>query len=490
MSSPNIQFNNTYVELPERFYSHCQPAGFDKPRTIRVNEDLAGSLGFDPDWLTSTEGAEFTVGNRLLDGSAPIAQAYAGHQFGNFVGQLGDGRAILLGETIDDSGQRYDIQLKGGGQTPYSRRGDGRCPLGPALREYLVSEAMHALGIRTTRSLAVTSTGEQVRRQGPEPGAVLVRVARSHIRVGTFEYFAARDDTDALETLLQYSIDRHYPDLESDSPVALFEAVARRQAELIAHWQLVGFIHGVMNTDNMLICGDTIDYGPCAFMNEYDPSTVFSSIDRRGRYAFANQPKIAKWNLERFADTLMQIADDNHETRFQDILDSFPDWLEEASRDGMADKLGLDEFQDEDGNRLNRLLELMREHQVDYTLTFRRLSELADPSPDSSNEKVGEFFSLPEAFSEWLSDWRRRLRDRDESLGEIADAMKQVNPAVIPRNYQVNDAIQQAVEDRNFGPFHDLVDALGTPFEYPDKKVSLLKPPEPDQRVTKTFCGT
>ena len=489
----SIDFDNTYVELPESFYAECEPTPVDDPQTIRVNDRLARRLGIDPEWLATDEGAAFATGNRILEGSQPIATAYAGDQFGNFVPQLGDGRAHLLGEVVDDEGQRFDLQLKGSGRTRFSRRGDGRAPLGPVLREYLVSEAMHALGIPTTRTLVAASTGEQVRRRaGLEPGGVLVRVAKSHIRVGTFQYFAARDDTDALETLTEYTIDRHYPELESDSPAALFEAVAERQAELVAQWQRVGFIHGVMNTDNMLVSGETIDYGPCAFMNAYDPDTVYSSIDDRGRYAFGNQPGIANWNLSRFAWALLQMVDDPSaaESAFQEVLDAFPGRVTEAYADGMAEKLGLGEFREEDWDLLDDLLELMQLHDVDFTLTFRRLTELADPDPYADRRTVGELFRFPDAFDDWLDCWRDRLAERDLPSDAIAEAMRTTNPVVIPRNHRVNAAIDDAVEHGDLEAFHTLVDLLADPYDFPDDHEALVHPPAPDERIAATFCGT
>jgi uncharacterized protein YdiU (UPF0061 family) len=488
-----VDFNNTYTDLPERFYEACEPASFENPQIIRVNDELARQLGFDLDWLRSGDGARFAVGNHLPEGCQPVATAYAGHQFGNFAPELGDGRAHLLGEVVDEEGQRYDIQLKGSGKTPFSRRGDGRAPLGPVLREYLVSEAMHALGIPTTRSLAAASTGERVRRDGDDlPGAVLVRVARSHIRVGTFQYFAARNDEEALRELTTYALDRHDPELDSTSPLDLFETVADRQARLVAQWQNVGFIHGVMNTDNMLISGETIDYGPCAFMNEYDPGTVYSSIDRRGRYAYDQQPDIAQWNLNRFAGALLMGADDEAtmKSQMRAVLEQFSDRLQEAREDGLRRKLGLDGDRDGDTALCSDLLDLMERHAVDFTLTFRRLTERADPDDGGDRPQVGEFFTLPGAFDDWLDRWRDRLAERDEPAGDIAASMRRVNPVVIPRNYHVNAAIDDAVERGDFQAFHTLADVLADPYEFPDGNEHLVHPPSPEERVERTFCGT
>lgn len=488
-----IEFDNTYVELPDRFYAHQKPVPVDDPELIRFNKELAERLGIDVEWLDSEAGARFATGNQVPEGADPIALAYAGHQFGNFVPQLGDGRAVLLGEVVDTDGQRFDIQLKGSGQTRFSRRGDGRAPLGPVLREYLISEAMHALNIPTTRALAAASTGEQVRRQnGPEPGGVFVRVAASHIRVGTFQYFANRGDDEALQTLLSYAIDRHYPQLDEASPVALLDAVARRQARLVALWQKTGFIHGVMNTDNTTISGETIDYGPCAFMNEYDPETVYSSIDRHGRYAFGNQPGIAQWNLSRFAEALLVLADDEASmaAEMEEVIEDFPGHFQEAYQEGMGEKLGLGSFESDDEALLVDLLELMENEAVDYTSTFRRLTELADPTPETDKARIGDSFSLPLAFDDWLDRWRQRLAERDAPSKQIAASMRAVNPAVIPRNHRVNAAIADAVERDDFDAFHNLVDVLTSPFEFPTDDPSLVEPPKAGQDISATFCGT
>lgn len=487
------KLENTYVNLNEGLYAECEPESVSDPESILVNHELAERLGFDPEWLASNEGVEFAVGNRILEGSRPVATAYAGDQYGQFQPQLGDGRAHLLGEVVDGEDRRFDIQLKGSGRTPFSRQGDGRAPLGPVLREYLVSEAMHALGIPTTRSLAAATTGESVRRpEGPEPGAVLVRVARSHIRVGTFQYFAAREDTEALRDLTKHTIERHYPELDSKDPVELFEAVLDRQAELIAQWQLIGFVHGVMNTDNTLLSGETIDYGPCAFMNEYDPNTVYSSIDKRGRYAFKNQPSIARWNLRRFAGALMKMAGEESEmeSELEAITDNFMNRFQTAYDDRIAKKLGLDEFRSEDEQLVEDFFSVMEKDGVDFTLAFRRLTELVHSNSDSDYRNVGEFFTLSADFDSWLDRWRERLHQQSRSATEIAESMSETNPVVIPRNYHVNDAIEQAVEHGDYDKFHELVDVLSSPFDWPDGQEELLRPPTSDQRVQMTFCGT
>lgn len=485
------RFDNTYSTLPPRFYSRLDPVPVSSPEVVRVNDALARQLGFDPQWLASEEGAEFAAGNRVLDGSEPIAMVYGGHQFGNWAGRLGDGRALLLGEVIDRDGQRFDVQLKGSGRTPYSRRGDGRSPLGPVLREYIVSEAMAALGIPTTRALVASTTGETVRRDTTLPGGVLVRVAKSHIRIGTFEYFAAQGDLEAIELLVEHVIDRHYPELAGGSRGDLLRAVAARQARLVAQWQLVGFIHGVMNTDNTLLSGETIDYGPCAFMNEYDPATVYSSIDRRGRYAFGNQPKIAQWNLSRLASALLSVtdADDVDEAALaeaQEVIDSFPDMFRQAYGRGMARKLGLDEVSDSDWPLIEDLLELMYETSSDYTLTFVRLTELADPR----GEQADEFGPLPDAFASWVERWRSRTAQAASSASERQEAMRAANPVFIPRNHLVEAALESAVDDGDFSDFHTLIDVLDNPYQYRPERAEFARPPSPDERVEATFCGT
>jgi len=483
-------FDNTYADLPDRFYSPFEARPVSDPQTLRVNEPLAERLGFDPDWLAGEEGAAFVAGNEFPDGAEPIALAYAGHQFGNWVPQLGDGRAVLVGEVVDAAGERFDIQLKGSGRTAYSRQGDGRAPLGPVLREYLVGEAMHRLGVPTTRALAAASTGEQVRREGPQPGGVLVRVARSHIRVGTLQYFAARDDVEALETLVDYILDRHFPDLDDRTPMGLLREVARRQAELVAQWQHLGFIHGVMNTDNMLLSGQTIDYGPCAFMNTYDPGTVYSSIDQRGRYAYGNQPPIAQWNLERLADSLLGLADDEEAAAAQSsaILEEFPDTFRTAWRGGMADKLGISQPGPDDWSLFEDLLELMFDQELDYTLTYRRLTELA--APDSVDGPVCPDFELPEAFDGWLDRWKERLQEDEASAEERYETMRTENPVFIPRNHLVQRAVDRGTQEGDLSAFHEMMDVLEEPYTYDPELEEFAGPPEPAEEVQATFCGT
>ena len=443
--------------------------------------------------LGSPEGIEILAGKRVPDGADPIAMAYAGHQFGHFVPQLGDGRAILLGEVIDADGVRRDIQLKGSGPTPFSRRGDGRAALGPVLREYIVSEAMATLGIPTTRSLAAVVTGENVRRETLLPGAVLTRVASSHIRVGTFQYFAARSDTEGVRRLADHVIARHYPDAaQADRPYhALLEGVIARQAELVARWLLVGFIHGVMNTDNTSISGETIDYGPCAFMDSYDPAKVFSSIDEQGRYAYANQPRIALWNLTRLAECLLPLFSDDQEKAIaeaQSALGEFAEKFSTAYQAGLRSKLGLFTARDGDEALAQDLLDAMAKNQADFTLTFRRLSDAAsDPAFD---QEVRRLFADPSAYDDWAARWRQRTGDEPQDAAARRAAMRSVNPAFIPRNHRIEAVIDAAVNRNDYAPFEELLNVLSKPYEDQPAFADYADPPEPDQRVLQTFCGT
>jgi uncharacterized protein YdiU (UPF0061 family) len=487
----HFPFQNTYAALPANFFARVAPTPVAAPRLIKLNRPLAIHLGLDPDLLSTPEGAEILAGKRVPDGADPIAMAYAGHQFGHFVPQLGDGRAILLGEVIDADGIRRDIQLKGSGPTPFSRRGDGRAALGPVLREYIVSEAMFALGIPTTRSLAAVITGESVMRETVLPGAVLTRVASSHIRVGTFQYFAARGDTDGVRRLADHVIARHYPDLagiERPYP-ALLNAVIARQADLVARWLLVGFIHGVMNTDNTSISGETIDYGPCAFMDHYDPAMVFSSIDEMGRYAYANQPRIALWNLTRFAECLLPLFSDDQEKAIaeaQAILGEFPEKFSGAYQAGLRRKIGLFTERDGDEALVQDLLDAMAKNQADFTLTFRRLSDAAG---DLAGDSVREQFTDPAAYDEWAARWRQRTADEPQSTAERQAAMRTVNPAFIPRNHRVEAVIQAAVNN-DYAPFEELLTVLSKPFDDQAAYAAYADPPLPEQRVLQTFCGT
>ncbi len=489
----HFPFQNTYAALPDNFFARVAPTPVAAPRLIKLNRPLAIHLGLDPDRLDSPEGAEILAGKRIPDGAEPIAMAYAGHQFGHFVPQLGDGRAILLGEVIDADGLRRDIQLKGSGPTPFSRRGDGRAALGPVLREYIVSEAMAALGIPTTRSLAAVITGESVMRETPLPGAVLTRVAASHIRVGTFQYFAARSDTEGVRRLADHVIARHYPEAaHAERPYhALLEGVIARQAQLVARWLLVGFIHGVMNTDNTSISGETIDYGPCAFMDHYDPAMVFSSIDEMGRYAYANQPRIAQWNVTRLAECLLPLMSDDRDKAIaeaQAAINGFVEIFNVAHEEGLRAKLGLFTSRDGDAVLAQDLLDAMAKNQADFTLTFRRLSDVArEPGDDT---EVRQLFADPGAYDEWAVRWRQRIGEEPQSAAERHAAMRAVNPAFIPRNHRVEAVIQAAMNNDDYAPFEALLTVLSKPFEDQPAFSDYAEPPMPDQRVLQTFCGT
>jgi uncharacterized protein YdiU (UPF0061 family) len=487
-------FDNSYARLPERFFARLPPTPVATPGLVRLNRQLARELGLDAAKLSSPEGVAILAGNAVPKLGEPLAMAYAGHQFGSFVPQLGDGRAILLGEVVDLNGVRRDIQLKGSGPTPFSRNGDGRAALGPVLREYIMSEAMHGLGIPTTRSLAVVTTGETVRRETPLPGAVLTRVACSHIRVGTFQFFAARADVDALRQLADYVIARHCPEAAgSTSPYRqLLDFVIARQAELIAQWLLVGFIHGVMNTDNMSIAGETIDYGPCAFIDTYDPAAVYSSIDSFGRYAYGNQPSIAQWNLARLAEALLPLLAESEDAAVEtatDALGAFAGRFAAAYAIGMRRKLGFIQERPDDLDLVRDLLDRMASNAADFTLTFRRLSDAAG-SPDGDTD-VRSLFTDPTAYDTWASRWRRRLAEDGETTGEQrAAAMRAVNPAFIPRNHRVEEALSAAVQDDDFTAFETLLVVLSRPYHDQPTHRSYAAPPRPDQVVRQTFCGT
>ena len=485
-------FRNSYARLPDRFFERLAPTPVAAPRLIKLNVGLALDLGLDPGALATPEGTDVLAGNRVPDKSEPLAMAYAGHQFGNFVPQLGDGRAILLGEVIGCDGVRRDIQLKGSGPTRFSRSGDGRAALGPVLREYIVSEAMAALGVPTTRSLAAVLTGEAVRRETLLPGAVLTRVASSHIRVGTFQFFGARGDVDGVRALADHVITRHYPRASAaENPyLALLDLVIARQAELIARWMLVGFIHGVMNTDNMSIAGETIDYGPCAFMDAYNPATVYSSIDENGRYAFGNQPRIAQWNLARLAETLLPLlsADqDEAVKRAQISIDGFGAEFEQAYVSGLRRKLGLFHSRPEDTALIQDLLERMAENGADFTLTFRGLCDAAASA--DADEGVRALFKDAGAYDGWAVKWRARIAEEDGDAGTRRNAMRAVNPHFIPRNHLVEEAIAAGVKG-DFTPFETLVAVLSAPFDDQPGFERYAEPPRPEEIVHQTFCGT
>ena len=492
VSKGRIAFDNSYARLPERFYEHIAPTPVPAPHLIKLNEDLAKTLGLDPEFLKGAEGVSILAGNAVAEGSTPIAQAYAGHQFGNFVPQLGDGRAVLVGEVVAPSGERFDIQLKGSGQTRFSRQGDGRAALGPVIREYVVSEAMAALGIPTTRSLAAVLSGERVQRERILPGGVLTRVASSHLRVGTFEYFAARHDIEGLRTLADYATQRHYPEAANaaDPYMAFFEAVIARLAQLAAHWMQIGFIHGVLNTDNTSIAGETIDYGPCAFIDAYHPRKVFSSIDHHGRYAYENQPGIVQWNLACLAECLLPLfAGDKDEVtaRANEALARFVTIYHAAYLKGFRRKLGLFEAQEGDKQLIGDLLTCMAENSADLTLTFRALSDAAENV--ANNEKARALFLNPAAYDVWAIKWRERLSREGQSEQERSAMMRAINPKFIPRNHRVEAAIAAAEQGR-FEPFEELVQVLARPCVDQPAFEHYAAPPLPEEEVTQTFCGT
>ncbi|MEO9899571.1 protein adenylyltransferase SelO [Nisaea sp.] len=472
-----IPFENSFARLPERFYARLSPEPVSAPNLIKVNHTQALRLGLDPIALERPGMVAALAGNVLPEGAEPLAQAYAGHQFGNWNPQLGDGRAILLGEMVAPDGYRFDIQLKGSGRTPFSRRGDGRAPLGPVLREYIISEAMAALGVPTTRSLALVAMGDSVYRDEIEPGAVLTRVAASHIRVGTFQFFAARGDSDAVRLLTDHAIERHYPDAaEAEDPaLAFLQGVVGRQATLVARWMALGFIHGVMNTDNMTVSGETIDYGPCAFMDSYHPLRVFSSIDHGGRYAYANQARIAQWNLACLAQSLLPVLSGDEDATLKaarHAVDAFSDLFRNAWLTEMRTKLGLAGAEEGDAVLIENLLKVMEEAEADFTLTFRGIS----------NGSAREQFRDPKAFDRWLSDWRGRG-------GIETSGLNQINPLFIPRNHLVDAAITAGL-DGDFKPFEDLLRVLSDPYTARSEHATYAKPPQPDERVYQTFCGT
>lgn len=506
LKEPSIEFEGwnleaSYQKLPEKLFSKVDPKTVKDPRILIYNGDLGKTLGINIQDLDSPEIALVFSGNKVPKEGFAIAQAYAGHQFGHFT-MLGDGRAILLGEQITPQGERYDIQLKGSGATPYSRRGDGRAALGPMLREYMISEAMYALGIPSTRALAVVSTGERILREKRLPGAILTRVASSHIRVGTFEYISQFGNVEELKALADYTIERHFPDIEKDfnkevdeeqeqsgdhvnaKYLKFFDQVLDRQASLIVKWQLVGFIHGVMNTDNMAISGETIDYGPCAFMNTYDPETVFSSIDRGGRYAYKNQPGIAQWNLARFAETLLPLI---HQDQTQGIklmethLQKFTTQYHQYWLEGMGKKLGIFRTVKDDEQLIEELLQIMKEESLDFTNTFVALTYGKEKELSTGeNEK----------FVDWVNKWHKRLDEQQETKEAAATLMKESNPVVIPRNHQVEKAIKAAVDNNDYTAVKGLMKVLQNPYRYSEENEAYQKPPGPAEKPYVTYCGT
>ncbi len=476
--SIHIPFDNSYARLPGHFYTRLAPTPVARPGLVKVNTALAHALGLDAEALASEAGVAMLAGNRVPDGAEPLAQVYAGHQFGGWAPQLGDGRAILLGEVIDAKGMRRDIQLKGSGPTPYSRMGDGRAWLGPVLREYIVSEAMHALGIPTTRALAAVTTGETILRETPLPGAVLTRVAASHIRVGTFQYFAARRDVEALRALTDHVIARHYP--EAEGPLGLLDAVIDAQARLVAQWMGVGFIHGVMNTDNTSVAGETIDYGPCAFMDTYRSGQVFSSIDHYGRYAYNRQPDVLVWNLAQFATALLPLMGADREAAIAaatDAVHRFPGQFQAAWLSVFRAKIGLRTAEDGDAELIQTLLTRMETLRADFTNTFRALG-----TPEARDA-----FLEPAGYDAWEADWRTRLGREGAVPEDRLEALRSVNPSVIPRTHRIEQAIAAGVAG-DLAPFERLVAVLAAP--YGDAPEDLRRPPAADEVVGQTFCGT
>lgn len=501
----NISFKNRYLSLGEGFYESCKPTPVERPELIQFNRELAAELGLAVDELDEAFLAGVFSGNVIHGTCEPLAMAYAGHQFGGFNPQLGDGRAIYLGElervagaSSGGTGNTLDIQLKGSGQTPYSRNGDGRAALGPVLREYLLSEAMHRLNVPTTRALAAVTTGEPVARERLMPGGVITRAATSFIRVGSFQYFYMQEDNASVKKLADYVIERNYPEVASaENPyVALLEAIVKRQAKLIARWMQLGFIHGVMNTDNMSIAGETIDYGPCAFMDFYNHTQVYSSIDRDGRYAYSNQPSIGLWNLSRLAETLLPLFDEDTETAVgmaKNILKKYISYYDAEWLAGMRAKCGLNTSSginaDDDKALLESLLDIMAEFQADFTLTFYQLSRLGVEDRCKDGD-IRALFTKPEAIDEWLVRWRQRLQKEGASDSQRQKNMQGVNPVYIPRNHQVEAVIRAAEDCNDFAPFYALLEVLNNPFEYQSGKDSYMLPPVPEEVVHKTFCGT
>lgn len=482
-------FDNSYAHLPSTFFTGQDPVSVRSPNLVILNIPLAESLGLNAEALQSEDGVQTLAGNRIPEGAFPLAQAYAGHQFGYFT-MLGDGRAVLLGEQITPSGERYDIQLKGSGPTPYSRRGDGRGALGPMLREYIISEAMYGLGIPTTRSLAVVTTGERVFRETELTGAILTRVASSHLRFGTFQYVRQFGTVEDLRILADYALQRHFPDVPMDDSryLSLLREVIRRQAVLIAKWQLAGFIHGVMNTDNMTISGETIDYGPCAFMNEYDPATVFSSIDIQGRYAYGNQPNIAAWNITRFAETLLPLLHAQQEQAIQlaqDILAEFDGLYNREWLAGMRAKLGISTEETEDPELIEGLLRMMQKYHADYTNTFLALTFYRE------NDGAGNMILTDAAdFEVWYQKWQARLARQQESQEVVHRLMLGSNPAVIPRNHRVEAALDTAVTKGDYSVLENLLRVLARPYEHTPEQAGYADLPDTSAGPYRTFCGT
>ncbi|WP_031479479.1 protein adenylyltransferase SelO [Maridesulfovibrio frigidus] len=481
-----MDFNNSYARLPEKFYQRINPVAVENPELIRVNHSLATELALDLPEDDNALAALFS-GNAVIEGMDPVAMAYAGHQFGGFVPQLGDGRAVLLGEVISNIGKRFDIQLKGSGQTRFSRNGDGRSALGPVIREYIVSEAMHALGVPTSRALAMVTTGERVFREGPVPGGIFTRVASGLVRVGTFEYFAARNDVEAVRHLADYVIDRHYPEAKSAANpyIDLFRRVCEATAQLIASWMEVGFIHGVMNTDNTSICGETIDYGPCAFMDTYVPDKVFSSIDHAGRYAYNNQPTIGQWNMAALGGCLLGLFDDDVEKARaigEEELKIFIPAFKKHYMDRMCRKIGLNSADERGFQLVRNLMQLMHQNHVDFTIAFRELSE--------DMNRFTALFAEIATIEPWVAEWSERIARQGESSAVVQERMCATNPVYIPRNHQIERAIRAAEDQNDFSLTHQLINILKTPYTVQSSSEIYIAPPKPEEVVRQTFCGT
>ena len=493
-SSLKLNFNNTYIELPDSFYSASTPERVPEPYVVKFNHDLAVQLGFDPDDFSPDYLAQVFSGNNLLEGSQPIAQAYAGHQFGGLSPRLGDGRATLLGEINTQANTLLDMQLKGSGRTAFSRGGDGKATLYSVLREYLLSEAMFTLGIPTTRSLAVIGSGEKIVRDNREvPGAVLTRLASSHIRVGTFQYFAIRKDNEALKRLADYTIERHYPHVkELDNPyLGLLNEVIEKQIHLITQWMRVGFIHGVMNTDNMTVSGETIDYGPCAFLDTYDPDTKFSSIDTHGRYAFANQASIGYWNLARFAETLINLINPDENKSIElltEAIDTYPDKFQISYLNVMRQKLGLFENGSKDPALINEFLNILHDDKIDYTLAFRYLSNAV--SNEFQNDKLLELVNNKDRYEQWKTAWLERLNQQAADPIQRSKEMKAINPIFIPRNWYVEEALNTAADTGDFSLFNELHEVLKRPYTEQENFSKYATTPKPSSTNYKTYCGT
>lgn len=489
-----MRLTQTYTQLPEAFYAKTLPTPVVSPSFVAINDGLINALGMDQTWFDSDQALAVLSGQSTLNDTTPIAQAYAGHQFGHWVPILGDGRALLLGEHTDPSGVRWDVQLKGAGRTPFSRNGDGRSSIGPVVREYLASEAMAALGIPTTRALAAISTGESVQRQKPEPGGILVRVAQSHVRIGTFEFFARQGLNEAVAQLLDYQIERHHPHLigTPDRALQWFNEVIERTAHLVSTWMQVGFIHGVMNTDNCSVIGDTIDYGPFGFLDAFVPETVYSSIDHQGRYAYNQQPAIAAWNLSRLAECLLPLLSQDSEAAIEvatQALNAFPAKFKTDFEAGITRKTGLDPTQPKHVEVAMSLLDVMAQNDADMTLTFRRLGAL-DDQPGDDDEPLRQLFDDPHAFDQWASRWRACLSHLGQETPSRTQAMNAINPAFILRNHLAERAVDAAIHHLDFEPMRRLQQILSNPFEDQPENAQWAGPPAPDERVTATFCGT